>query len=476
MLLFLVWNGYAPLSIGDGEGQGVRSKTQNMKKLIILLIIITCTSCKKFLDKKSDKSLAVPSTLQDAQALLDNYTIPNTFYSSAGAQSDDDFYLEDAYFNTISDESKINYTWQKQAYNATHWNLLYNIVYYANNALETVNKVTLTPYNQTEYNSVKGQALFFRSYAFWHIAQNWSVPYNKTTASTDVGVPLRLSADPTIPSKRSSVEQTYEQIITDLKQAASLLPPTVPLASRPSKAAAFGALARTYLSMQEYDLAGLYADSCLQLYNTLVNYNTISQTSATPFALFNPEVIFQSQFIGTPVLSVTNWKVDSLLYQSYAPNDLRKTLFYASNGTGSYGFKGSYNGITSGANFNGIAVDEIYLIRAESKARAGKKEEAMNDLNTLLTARFETNTYSQIAATDAGDALNKVLAERRKELVGRGLRWIDLRRLNKEPRFAKTLVRKVNGTVYELPPNDKRYTFYIPETVIEYTNMPQNDR
>lgn len=447
-----------------------------MKHLPILFILIMCASCKKFLDIKNDKALAVPSTLQDAQALLDNYTIPNTFYSSAGAQSDDDYFLDDAYFNTMTVENQNNYTWQKEAYNPTHWSLLYNIVYYANNALETVNKVQPTPYNLAEYNSVKGQALFFRSYAFWHIAQYWAVPYNKSTAAADLGIPLRLSSDPNISGKRSTIEQTYSQVISDLKLAASLLPVNVPVKSRPSKAAAFGALARTFLAMQEYSLAGRYADSCLQIYNTLINYNTISQTSATPFALFNSEVIFQSQFLGTPLVSVTNWKIDSLLYKSYDQNDLRKTLFYTSNGTGTYGFKGSYNAITSGANFNGLAVDEIYLVRAECNARAGNKDAAIDDLNTLLFTRWKTNTYSPITAADADDALNKIMLERRKELVGRGLRWFDLRRLNKESPFAKTLVRKVNNTIYQLPPNDKRYTFYIPLTVIDFTGMQQNER
>ncbi|MBO9681049.1 MAG: RagB/SusD family nutrient uptake outer membrane protein [Flavisolibacter sp.] len=447
-----------------------------MKHLTILLILITFTSCKKFLDKKNDKALAVPSTLQDAQALLDNYTIPNTFYSSAGAQSDDDYYLDDAFFNTMSVENQNNYTWQKEAYNPTHWNLLYNIVYYANNALETVNKIKPVSYNQTEYNSVKGQALFFRSYALWHIAQYWSVPYNKATASADLGIPLRLSTDPNIPSKRSSVEQTYEQIIADLKEAAALLPVNVPITSRPSKAAAFGALARTFLTMREYDMAGRYADSCLQLYNTLINYNTISQTSATPFPAFNSEVILQTQFSGYAMLTATNWKADSFLYKSYDANDLRRALFFMPNGTGSYGFKGSYNAITSGSNFNGIAVDEMYLIRAECNARAGKKDAALNDLNTLLFTRWRSNTWSAVTATDADDALKKILTERRKELVGRGLRWLDLRRLNKEAQFQKTLIRKANGTTYTLLPDDNRYTFYIPQSVIDFTGMPQNSR
>lgn len=446
-----------------------------MKKLTILLILFTCISCKKFLDKKSDKALAIPSSLRDAQAILDNYTVMNTFYSSVSSQSDDDYFLDDAFFNSISTENQHNYIWDREAYNQTDWLLLYEIVFYSNVALETVNNLP-SGYSQSEYDNVKGQALFFRSYALYHIAQLWAPPFNKATAASDLGIPLRLSADPNKKTERATVEQTYQQVITGLKQAAALLPPSVPLKSRPSKAAAFGALARTYMAMQEYSMAGLYADSCLQLYNTLIDYNTISQTSSTPFPRFNPEVILQSQFGGVAMLASNNWKVDSLLYKSYAANDLRKSLFYTANGTGTYGFKGSYNASTSGSNFNGLATDEIYLIRAECEARAGNKNAAMNDLNTLLVKRWKTGTFVDYTATDANDALNKVLAERRKELVGRGLRWFDLRRLNWEPAWAKTLFRKVNGTTYQLPPNDKRYTFYIPQNVIEFTGIQQNER
>jgi len=70
--------------------------------------------------------------------------------------------------------------------------------------------------------------------------------------------------------------------------------------------------------------------------------------------------------------------------------------------------------------------------------------------------------------------LNKILTERRKELLMRGLRWTDLRRLNKETAFATTLSRIVNGTTYTLPPNDPGYVFRIPLSVINFTGIEQN--
>jgi hypothetical protein len=68
------------------------------------------------------------------------------------------------------------------------------------------------------------------------------------------------------------------------------------------------------------------------------------------------------------------------------------------------------------------------------------------------------------------------LLERRKELCFRGLRWQDLRRLNKEPEYAKTLTRKIDGITYTLPPNDPKYVFPIPPNVIALSGMQQNPR
>lgn len=41
--------------------------------LYIAAMLLLMTSCKKYLDLKSDKENVIPETLQDAQAMLDNY-------------------------------------------------------------------------------------------------------------------------------------------------------------------------------------------------------------------------------------------------------------------------------------------------------------------------------------------------------------------------------------------------------------------
>jgi len=330
-----------------------------------------------------------------------------------------------------------------------------------------------------DWKRVKGSALFFRAYALYHVAQYYTEPFDRNTAAQKPGVPIRITSLVTEKIERGTLAQTFEKIIEDLKSASALLPVNNLPVTRPSKVAAYGALARVYLTMEDYFNAGKYADSCLSIYNTLLNYNSINPAAAIPFSRFNSEVIFHSTVLVAGPLSTTNWRADSLLYASYSANDLRKSLFFRANGTSPaiyYGFKGSYEPSTGGNVFNGIATDEIYLIRAECYARQNNKDAALADLNTLLIKRWKTGTFIPYTASTSDDALVKILTERRKELVGRALRWFDLRRLNKDNRFAKTLVRVIGGQVYQLPSNDLRYTHYIPQIVIDFTGMQQNNR
>jgi hypothetical protein len=138
-------------------------------------------------------------------------------------------------------------------------------------------------------------------------------------------------------------------------------------------------------------------------------------------------------------------------------------------------FKGNYSG--SGGVFSGLALDEVYLIRAECQARLGNIQLAMNDLNTLMRNRWNNKVpYPVFTAIDAKDALRQILTERRKELVYRNTRWSDLRRLNLENDFAVTLIRNVSNVVYTLAPNSTRYVFPIPEYEIAASGIEQNDR
>lgn len=456
--------------------------------IVTILLVVLQIGCKKdFLDQRPDLSKVTPQTLMDCNALLDDYSRMNAGYPDHGEAAADNYYLIDAVYNSLPDvnnspENRYNYSWHRQGEHVTQWIRGYQIIYNANLVLSTLEKIS--PY-EPNYNVIKGSALFYRAFAFYHLAQLFCKPYISNTAETDLGIPLRLTPDPNEISTRGTVQKVYDQIIIDLKQAISLLPMEVQIKSRPSKAAAYGALARAYLSMEDYINAGKMASECLKLQNTLIDYNmTTSAPSATTvrsgttgasFIRFNAEVIFQSVTIsGTLTQSRTFIHPD--LYSSYSTDDRRKTVFFQTSG-GNVLYRGNYDGTVNPVLFMGLATDELYLIRAECHARSGKTLLAMQDLNTLMAKRME-HPYINRTASDAADALKQILTERRKELIFRTLRWTDLRRLNKDPRFAITLRRDRNN-IGETPlqPNDLRYTFLIPtREVINLTGMPQNPR
>jgi tetratricopeptide (TPR) repeat protein len=446
----------------------------------MVLVGLCCSGCKKYLNAPTDKSLVIPSTITDAQSLMDDYSIMNGQLPAIGLLSDDDYYLNQNDYNASSSDEQVAYGWGDPGYNDMEYGIVYTALLTSNVALTTLEGIQPTDKEVSAWNLAAGSAYFFRGFYHLQAAQYWAVPYDSATAATDLGIPLKLSNSSNDKIERATIEKTYDQVIADLKVAISLLPVKTTAPTRPSKAAAYGALARTFLQMRKYDQALLYADSSLQQVSNLMDYNDYDSTAFTPFPQFNEEVLFQANVLGHTLFGPPQYNVDSALYTSYDPNDLRRALFFspgADGGANAVNFKGYYDpNAIYGTPFVGICVDEMFLVRAECYARAGNKANAMADLNGLLSKRWRSGRFAPFTATDAEDALMQVLTERRKELLTRGTRWLDLRRLNKEAAFAVTLTRSIGGNMVTLPPNDPRYVFLFPEATLKLSGIEQNQR
>ena len=447
-------------------------------------------SCSKssFLDKKPNTDFIIPTTLTDFQALLDNNLVMG-ITPNLGELSADNYYLRDSFWLTLDARQHNAYIWLPGDgtvfYNGQtqqdDWDIPYKQVFYSNVVLDGLPKIKVDSTNEQTWKALKGAALFMRAYAFYNVAQVFAPVYDSSTAATDLGIPLRLSPDVNAVSTRASVKETYQQILNDLDSALNLLPSAIPFANRnrPSKPAVFALLARIYLSMRAYSLAKINADNCLQLYSTLTDYNSLPTGTNLPFTSAEPEVIYQSSFLtsSTQILVgvfFTKCVVDSVLYNSYAPNDLRGRIFYRINSVGAPNIRGSYNG--SFYPFSGLATDEVYLMQAECLAREGQAGPAIADLNLLLKNRWlNDGSFAPLVATTPAAALDTILAERRKELAFRGLRWTDLRRLNKEGAGIQ-LTRVLFGQTYKLSPNSLLYVLPIPPDVISLGGIQQNPR
>lgn len=431
------------------------------------------SSCKKdWFDIKSQNNLAVPNTLKDFQAILDDNSIMNSYDISLGEAGSDGHYVTDVSYNGFYFQNDKNaYSWsQVQPYQeVSDWTRAYTRIYSCNLVLEGL--TTLNIISQT-LNDVKGQALFQRARTFYNLSQVFAPPYSTDAPASELGIPLRLESDFNIPSKRSTLKETYEQVIKDLLIAKDLLPDLPEFKTRGSKASAYGLLARVYLSMEDYENAWKYSDLSLKIYSDLMDYNTLNKNATRPIAVFNRECIFQGLMNNAHSIIQSFMLIDIDLYNSYADKDIRRQVFFQRNlNTNTIIYKGQYTG--SSVNFTGIATDELYLIRAECSARFGKTVDAMKDLNTLLVKRYEPGFVDK-TAVDKDDALRKILEERKKELLLRGLRWSDLRRLNRDERFKTTITRTINGKNYTLESNSYKYTFPIPQDIIQITGIQQN--
>lgn len=153
----------------------------------------------------------------------------------------------------------------------TFWDSSYKAIAQASNIINMVPEG-----HSAEVDQKLGECYFLRGMMYFYLVRAYGRPYFQSP-STNLGVPIVNGTQKDVFGKlpdRSTVEKTYEQVISDLKKAITLLPD---LESRPdpafaSKPAAQGLLSRVYLFMsgtyeqpnQEYaKLAAEYAEAVI---------------------------------------------------------------------------------------------------------------------------------------------------------------------------------------------------------------------
>ncbi|SDL11291.1 SusD family protein [Pedobacter sp. ok626] len=432
--------------------------------LLILIVIIGLTAgcAKSFLDKKPDQSLVVPTTATDLQSLLDNLDVNNTAPAISQIASDE-FYMDASDLQFFTKTEKGAYTWQKDLYEggfSGEWNGLYKQVFYANLVLWQSKNLQPSP----ELDRIKGSAYFYRAWAYYHLGQLYAKAFDQNALDQQTSLPLRTSPEIDQQPPVATIGSLYKLINTDLDQAEVLLSTTTTYKNRPSRQSAYGLRSRVRLLMGDYYGAAASCSAYLTLNNELIDFNTLTPSAARPLPPVlenkNPEGLFYSQLLSYSFLSSPLLKIDPELYQLYESDDLRKTCFFRDRGNGIITYKGSYTGTTSF--FAGIATDEILLTRAECRIRNNQIQEGLADLNLLRKNRINKNTFVPINPVAGEDLLLMVLKERKRELIARGTRWVDLRRLNKEPQFAKVISRQLGQKTYLLEPNGAGYVFPVP--------------
>ncbi|WP_270090347.1 RagB/SusD family nutrient uptake outer membrane protein [Sphingobacterium sp. SYP-B4668] len=460
----------------------VNCKDRSHLGMVILLIIMVLllVGCDKgvFLEKKPSSSLVVPTKIAELQGLMDNeFSVYGT--PLMGMLSSDEYYLKNKDFEAQNAKSRNTYTWAVNVYDGdsygviNDWNQLFSQVLIANIVLEGLEAIEPAAAEVDRWRYTKGAAYFLRAKAFFGLAEVFCLPYDAQTADVDLGLPLRLHSDIKRTTPRASLADTYAQIIKDLKQSEELIDfdGVWPNKLRPTKLTVLAMLARVCLSQRKYVEAMDHANNALLRYPNLLDYNGVMV-----FKLDNPELLSHAITVSGETMLTTSsgvMHVDSILYNSYHANDLRKTLLYKVMPDSRVTLNTTYSTLTYP--FTGLATDELYLIRAEGYARKGELALAAKDINTLLVKRYKTGTYTPITFADSESALAAILLERRKELAFRGVRWSDIRRLNKEG-YDIRMKRVLDGTIYILPANDLRFALSIPPYEIALSGLEDNPR
>ncbi len=468
-----------------------------IKILYMLMVSILLVSCDNYLDIKPKGEL-IAETATDYEQLLNHYGILKT---SAGYPSylTDDVYIPDnrssngfVGFDAIIYEGEKNlYSFASAGFGSGEDDQLW-LGSYKNIATYNViveNILDATQASLEEKQSIRAEALVGRSLEYLNLVNAYGKHYDEATAASDLGVPIVTSLDiENNAISRASVKAVYEQIENDLKEALKYLPEKPKSnAYRASKNAALGVLARMYLYMGNYEKALESANEILKTYNYLHDLKSDKVKSwqmwmgrlTVPDIQFNEENIYNKTPPYVFGLSGSVMVSEDLVSVYDTLNDQRCLLYFVHNapkssylsriGDNYFFLTGNY------VNF-GIATPEIYLTAAECEARIGSKDRAMELINTLRDNRILNNTPLTAASND--EALVQVLNERRRELPFLGLsRLIDLKRLNKDARFAKDVVHVIEGEPHVLKAGSPLYVLPIPEVVLKNNpNMKDNVR
>lgn len=449
------------------------------------------TGCNDFLDIKP-KGEKIPKTVTDYETLL-NYESVQKVSDTYPTYLTDDVYLPDVAQGTATpglnsvEQSILNlYLFKKDVFGEAQddgfWFASYNRIYYYNTVIDNI--MNAEGPSEQQKHSIRAEALISRALEYLYLVNGYAKHYDVRTAETDPGVPLILDED--ISKKdlvRASVKDVYAQIQSDLQAALPNLP-VQPKgnAFRASKAAGYGILAKMYLYMGNYAEALKAANAVLEMNNSLLDLkkyavvkvqSSIGRTNV-PQDIDNPENIYIKFAPYVYGLSSKVFGSDELI-TLFSEDDMRLQVYFTKNfrniPTDKYVWAPYLR-----ANL-AVSSPEIYLIAAECEAREGSIERAIALINKLRDNRIKNNT--DIVATDRNDALQKVLEERRRELAMSGMvRYIDLKRLNQESQFAKTVTHVTGEGTFSLEPNSPLYVLPIPAKVMRFNknSMKQNER
>jgi hypothetical protein len=301
---------------------------------------------------------------------------------------------------------------------------IYKAINIANSVIVLVPKVEDPLLTQTEKDKILGEAYFIRALGYFDLGRGWGGVQLQLTPTADVNGLRGV--------KRSPLDQTYDQVLADLKQAEILLPEDATTRNRAQKSTARALRARLHLYREQWSDAELYATQVIAntKYQLVKPYKTFF---TAPFQ--SAESVFELAYSNNDRNSYWNlWYPSSAGGQytlkpspSFIANvnnpaigGTRNTLI---TGTGNNVYGVLYN--TAGINTDPsyiIRIAELYLIRAEARAQLNKLPAAIQDLE-IIRKRADVPVST---ASGQSSILKAIEDENGIEFAFEAHRWFDL--------------------------------------------------
>ncbi len=461
-----------------------------MKKNIAFIacaaILLSVAGCKKYTDLTPKGSLVVETT-QDYYELV---SYPNRAYLISNFQYlVDDMWMKESNFVGVTPNiNTVHFSFNE---NVDRVSLIqssnfYERAYVYINRWNTI--ISLVDASKGDDNVkalAKAEAKVLRAFDHFLLVNVYAKAYNAATAATDGGICIMDKYDLEAQPVKSTVAQVYDFIQKDIDDALPYLQAQPSDPYHPSLAFAWALKAKVHLFKKEIAQAKAACEKSLSYNNQifdLVNYTTKQGgPSVTPIiAPNNPEVLSYMYIQG---YNETNfgytWLISPELRELFGTNDARFNMFFNTTSASflDIGSNAAYYSVFYTRFFYptvGLKTTEVYLMQAECLAREGDLAGAMAVVNKLREKRILSGTITLPVPATRKETMDIIINERRKELFLGFNRFMDLKRLNTEPEYAKTVVRKypiVNKTVpqqtYTLLPTSRLYIIPFPLNVLK---------
>jgi hypothetical protein len=465
------------------------------------LLMALLVSCKKSFLEVVPKGKLIAQKVSDYNLLLSNLDLVNVG-ATAQVPMGDELASIEPYFSGANLKTQRLFRWDDVVYepdeDAIELKTPMQNIYLFNKIINEVpNAKDGTEQQKT---SIAAEAMAGRAWTYFLLINYFGKPYHQVTSATDLGFPIVKNADVTATKfTRASVKEVYEFIVNDLISAIPNLPERTTHRVRMSKSAAEGLLGKVYLFMGKFNEAlPLLNAAITDMGNAdipvrLYDYNV----TFAPGGAFLPIGSFGPSYPYVPNIQESIFGKQAFSFWTFSANELvlsRQTvdLFDASDLRLKFYSKATYfgpdypNGLLrkmGPSNIQyGVLVPDIYLLRAECKARLNDLTGAKADVETLRKNRMPASSapVPTAVASQSLSLLKFILDERIREFAVSGYRWFDMRRLSVDPLFSNTVfthtLYSTTGSVastFTLKP--ARFVLRFPQKVMDENPGMQNN-